>query len=184
MRPMYALASLGALALAAPLAAQQQSPRLFLEARGGAVVPTFDIADVADTGGALGATIGVHLSPRWTLFGEFDYAMHNDKATGSIDITTLHYMAKVGYSLTGWRERGWNVLVNLGLGAVGFDVEGAPETSTYFAINAGAKVSYAFNRTFSLVLSPQGDIAFSDEDELGSSTAWVWPFTAGLRVSF
>jgi hypothetical protein len=34
------------------------------------------------------------------------------------------------------------------------------------------------------VLSPQGDIAFADEDELGTTNAWVWPVTAGVRVRF
>jgi len=34
-----------------------------------------------------------------------------------------------------------------------------------------------------LLLSPQGDIAFSKEDELGTNNAWVWPFTAGIRLA-
>ena len=33
-----------------------------------------------------------------------------------------------------------------------------------------------------LFASPQGDIAFTDEDKYGASSAWVWPFTAGLKV--
>jgi hypothetical protein len=93
-------------------------------------------------------------------------------------------MAKIGYSLTGPRERGWEALVNLGAGAVTFDVEGAPKTNTYFAINAGAKIAYNFNRSVAFVLSPQGDIAFSKKDELTTSDAWVWPFTTGLRINF
>jgi hypothetical protein len=110
--------------------------------------------------------------------------MHEDKPTGSVDIKTLHYIAKVGYSLTGPRERGWEAIVNLGAGAVSFDVDGAPESLTYFAINAGAKVSYNFNRSIALVFSPQGDIAFSDEAELSTDNAWVWPVTVGVRVGF
>lgn len=183
MKQLFAvLTTLGA---AAPLAAQQAAtPRFFVEALGGAVVPTFDIADVAKTGGAFGAAVGYQLTPRWVLMGEFDYGMHKDKATGDVDIKTLHYIAKVGYSLTGPRERGWEAVVNLGAGAVGFDVQGAPETFTYFAINAGAKLAYHFNRTAALVLSPQGDIAFSKESELTTTNAWVWPFTVGLRLRF
>ncbi|MEO8090453.1 MAG: porin family protein [Gemmatimonadales bacterium] len=173
-----------ALAFTAPLAAQQPPPKFFIEGLGVAVVPTFDIADVAKTGGAFGATVGYRLTPRWVLMGEFDYGLHKDKATGSTDINTLHYIAKLGYSLTGPRERGWEVLVNLGAGAVSFDVDGAPNTNTYFAINAGAKIAYNFNRSFAFVLSPQGDIAFSEESELSTTNAWVWPFTAGLRVNF
>ncbi len=183
MQRFFTLAGLGLLALTAPLAAQAPT-RFFVEGLGGAVVPTFDIADVVKTGGAFGATVGYRVNPRWVVMGEFDYGMNKDKATGSADINTLHYMAKVGYSLTGPRERGWEAIVNLGAGAVGFDVQGAAKTNTYFAINAGAKISYNFNRSFAFVLSPQGDIAFSKESELSTTNAWVWPFTAGLRVNF
>lgn len=183
---MYRAVSITAAALlvSVPLAAQDAPPRVFLEGRAGAVVPTFGIADVATSGGAFGATIGYHLSPRWILFGEFDVGSHEDEATGNVDIATRHYVAKLGYSLTGPRTKGWEVALNVGVGAVSFDVDGAPEGFTYPAINAGAKISYNFSRSFALVLSPQGDIAFSDEDELTTSAAWVWPFTAGLRIRF
>lgn len=179
--PQFALL---ALAFGTPLAAQQPTTRFFVEAGGGGVVPTFGIADVAESGGAYGATLGFRASPRWLLMGEFDYGMHKDKATGRVDINTLHYIAKVGYSLTGPRERGWEAIVNLGAGAVSFDVDGAPDMFTYFAINAGAKLAYNFNPSVAFVLSPQGDIAFSKKEELTTTNAWVWPFTAGLRVNF
>jgi hypothetical protein len=178
------VAALAAAALTNPIAAQQPATRFFVEGLGGAVVPTFDIDDVAKTGAAFGAAIGYRLNDRWVLMGEFDYGKHKDKASGSTDINTLHYIAKVGYSLTGPKERGWEALVNLGAGAVTFDVEGSPENFTYFAINAGAKIAYNFNRSFAFVISPQGDIALSDEAELSTNNAWVWPVTAGLRVSF
>lgn len=183
MKRFLPLAGLAALVAATPLGAQQSGPMFFIEGRGGSVVPTFDIADVAESGKAFGATLGLRTSPRWVLMGEFDNGMHKDKATGLVDINTLHYMAKVGYSLTGPRVRGWEALVNLGAGAVSFDVEGAP-TYTYFAINAGAKLAYNFNPSIAFVLSPQGDIAISKKDELTTTNAWVWPFTAGLRVNF
>jgi len=166
------------------IAAQEPSKRFFVEGLGGAVVPTFDIGDVAKTGGAVGAAVGYRLNDRWVLMGEFDYGMHKDKLTSSTDINTLHYIAKVGYSLTGPKERGWEALVNLGAGAVTFDVAGAPQNFTYFAINAGAKVAYNFNPSVAFVVSPQGDIALSDEAELSTNNSWVWPVTAGLRVSF
>ena len=162
---------------AQPLAAQD----MFVEALAGAAVPTFEIADVATTGTAFGAVVGYRLNPSWVLMGEFDYGMHEDEPTGTVDIKTLHYVAKVGYSLTGPRERGWEAIVNLGAGAVTFDVEGG-DSYTYPAINAGAKLSYNFNRSFAIVFSPQGDIALSDEDELGTTNAWVWPITAGVRI--
>lgn len=182
MKPSVALTTITVL-LAAPLGAQSAS-RVFLEARGGAAVPTFDIADAAKTGTAVGATLGLSLSPRWVLLGEFDYGMHSAKVSGAPDLNTLHYLAKLGYSLTGFRERGWEVLVNLGAGAVSFDSDGPAPTRTYFAINAGAKIAYGFSRSVAIVLSPQGDIAFTKEAELGTSTAWVWPVTVGLRIRF
>lgn len=178
------LIAIGALAMSSPLAAQYPTRAYFLEARAGAVVPTFDIADVAKTGGDLGGTIGYRIGQRLVLMGEFDYGMHKDKATNSIDIKTLHYMGKIGYSLTAPRAKGWDFLVNLGAGAVTFDIDGAPKSRTYFAINAGAKLAYNFNSSFALVLSPQGDIAFSKKAELTTTNAWVWPVTAGLRVRF
>ena len=187
MKRIFALVGSSALvftALPTITSAQDAPPRFFVEGLGGAVVPTFEIGDVAKTGGAFGAAVGYRLNDRWVLMGEFDYGMHKDKLTESADINTLHYIAKVGYSLTGPKERGWEALVNLGAGAVTFDVEDAPENLTYFAINAGAKVAYNFNRSVAFVVSPQGDIAFSDEDELSTTNSWVWPVTAGFRVSF
>lgn len=180
---LVAAAGVGTLALARPATAQTFTPSLFTEIRGGGVVPTFDIADVATPGAAFGVTLGYNLSPRWVLLGEFDYGMHEDEPTGLVDINTLHYMAKLGYSLTGPRDRGWEAVVNLGAGAVTFDVDGVDQ-NTYFAINAGAKLTYHLNPAFALVLSPQGDIAFSKESELTTTNAWVWPFTTGLRFKF
>lgn len=183
MKKLFSLAAVAGFA-AAPLAAQDVSPKLFVEGLAGAAVPTFDIADVATTGPALGAAVGYRLSPAIVLMGEFDYGMHKDKATEEVDINTLHYMAKVGYSLTGPKAKGWEAILNLGAGVVSFDIEGAPKTNTYFAINAGAKLSYNFTPSLAFVLSPQGDIAFTKKAELTTDNAWVWPVTAGVRLSF
>jgi hypothetical protein len=182
MKRVIGVAVLGTLWAAQPGAAQT-APRVFAEGLVGGVVPTFDIAETVTSGAAFGGTLGVRTGPRWVLMGEFDYGMHEDEGRTDVDISTRHYIGKVGYSLTGARERGWEAIVNLGAGAVTFDVEDA-ESFTYFAINAGAKLSYSFNRRFALVLSPQGDIAFSDEAEVGTDNAWVWPITAGLRINF
>jgi hypothetical protein len=181
-----------AIALAAALAGITQSAaaqlpaanRFFVEGLGGAVVPTFDISDVAKTGWALGGTVGYRLNDRWQIMGEFDYGRHKDELTGDVNINTLHYIGKVGYSLTGPKEKGWEAAVNLGAGAATFDVQNAPQNFTYFAINAGAKITYNFNPRLAFVLSPQGDIAFSDEAEVSTNNSWVWPVTAGIRASF
>jgi hypothetical protein len=164
------------------MGAASATPRMFVEGLGGAVVPTFDIANTAKTGAAFGAAFGYVLTPRWVLMGEFDYADHAAKATSAVRIHTIHYLAKVGYSLTGPRETGWEALVNLGAGAVAFDVAGT--TKTYPAINAGAKIAYNFSRNLGIVISPQGDIAFSKKTDLNTTNAWVWPVSVGLRVRF
>jgi hypothetical protein len=185
-RTTLALAALATFAAVTPATAQAPAPdrAAFVELLAGAAVPTFDIADVATTGPAFGAAVGYRLSPRIVLMGEIDYGMHQDKATESVDISTLHLIGKIGWSLTGPRDRGWETVLNLGAGSVTFDVDGAPNSFTYFAINAGAKISYAFNPRLAFVLSPQGDIAFAKRDELTTDNAWVWPVTAGIRLSF
>ena len=182
MKHVLTLAT-AALLGAAPLGAQQANQKLFVEGLVGGAVPTFDIADVATTGGAFGAAVGYRLSPRWLLMGEYNNGRHQDKPTESVDITTTHLMGKVGYALSQPAVKGWDVILNLGAGVVSFDVEGT-DSKSYFAINAGAKIAYSFSPTLALVFSPQGDIAFTKESELGSSSAWVWPVTAGLRISF
>jgi hypothetical protein len=94
-----------------------------------------------------------------------------------------HYMAKLGYDLVPASDSRWSLLVNAGAGALTFDPDGA-QSHTYPAINVGAKLGYRLTPRLSLVLSPQGDIAFTKEAELGTSNAWVWPFTAGIRAAF
>jgi hypothetical protein len=183
MKQVLLLAAVGTLAAVSPAMSQDAPRKVFVEALAGVAVPTFDIADVATTGGAFGATIGLRLSPRWVLMGEFDYGMHQDKPTETVDINTTHLIAKLGYALTPPRSRGWDVMLNLGAGVVNFDVDGA-EGNSYFAINAGAKLAYSFSPSLALVLSPQGDIAFTKESEVSTTSAWVWPITAGLRISF
>jgi hypothetical protein len=62
-----------------------------------------------------------------------------------------------------------------------FDVDEV-DSFTYFAVNVGGEVGYWVTDRVALFVSPQGDIAFSDEDELGTGDAWVWPFSAGVEI--
>ena len=57
MKQVLTIAAIAILAGASPLRAQDMPRKLFVEALAGVAVPTFDIADVANTGGAFGATI-------------------------------------------------------------------------------------------------------------------------------
>lgn len=173
--------ALVALASVQSVAAQAEAaPKLALELRGLAVVPTFDIADAADVGLGFGAGIGYRVAEKVSLMADFDMGIH-PTPTPDFDINTLHYMAKVGYDVfVGDRV---TVTANLGAGIVQFGGD-LPETKSYPAINAGAKITVALSDAVDLLISPQGDIAFTKEAELGTTNAWVWPFGAGLRFRF
>ena len=177
-------AALLALGAAASAEAQDAPRRFTLEARGGFNVPTFDISDAVDAGPSIGAGLGYQLSPRLWLLGDVDLGFHSGAELGGVegpDVKVYHYMAKVGYAVVPEGSSPWSVILNAGGGAMTFDVDRAG-SNTYPAINVGAKIAYRLSPRVSFLLSPQGDIAFSDEDEIGTGNSWVWPFTAGFRV--
>ena len=165
--------------------AQWSERRVTIEGRGGFNVPTFDISDAVDGGPSVGAGVAVQFAPKLWLLGDVDLGFHSgsDLAAGGQgpDVNVYHYVAKIGYELVSPGQSPWSVIVNAGAGALTFDVDGAG-SNTYPAINVGAKIGYRLSPRVSLVLSPQGDIAFGDEEELGTTNAWVWPFTAGVRI--
>lgn len=169
----------------AALSAQTVDRRISFEARGGVNVPTFDITDAAKAGPSFGATLGLRVAPRVMLLGEADFGFHQgaDLPLGGVgpDVNVYHFMGKVGFDVLK-RDR-WSILVNAGAGALAFDVDGGPN-ETYFAVNVGAKIGYAVTPVVDVVLSPQGDIAFTDEAVLGTDNSWVWPFAAGIRFHF
>jgi hypothetical protein len=172
-------------ALAATAADAQETPRRFtFEGRGGINVPTFDIADAVDAGPSVGVGLGYQLSPKLWALGDVDLGFHSSADVAGVegpDVKVYHYIAKLGYAVVPEGASKWSVIVNAGAGAMTFDVDGGT-SNTYPAINVGAKIAYRLGSRVSLLLSPQGDIAFTDEDEVGTSNSWVWPFTAGLRV--
>src|SRR5690348_8000660 len=193
VRAMKALFALSCL-LALPVAARAQTPgglggkpKVMLEARGGVNVPTFDIADAVDAGPSVGIGADVRLAPGVYLLGDLDLGFLSGASLpgGGVgpEVKVYHYMAKLGYALVPAGASRWSLIVNAGAGALTFDVDG-PGSNTYPAVNVGAKIGYRLTPRLDLVLSPQGDIAFSKEAEIGTSNAWVWPFTAGIRAEF
>lgn len=165
-------------AATAGAAAAQSDRKMLLEVRGGLNVPTFKIADVAKAGPSGGVGLGVRLNSRWHLQADADFGTHDLKGTGGGDIKVSHFIAKAGYRLSKPGSK-WDVSVNLGAGAMSFNPAAGP-TDTYFAINAGAKLGYRLGSGVEFLLSPQGDIAFSD----APATSWVWPVGVGLRFAF
>lgn len=179
------VAALAAIALSGAVAQETtaqmgSSDRPFsLEVRGTAAVPTFDIADAADPGYGGGFGLGYRVSDKFRLMADVDLAIHSTPTDG-VDINTYHYMAKVGYDA--FESDRLVFTVNLGLGAVTFGGD-LPSAETYVAINAGAKLGIRLTDSVQLLISPQGDIAFSDEAVLGTDNSWVWPLGIGLRIT-
>jgi len=172
--------SLPALALIGLLASPAQA-QFSVEARGVAVVPTFKIADAAKVGPGFGAGVGYLAGDKIRLMLDGDVGYHGTKGQEMGKINTYHLMGKVGYDL--YTSDKVTVTVNLGAGLVQFGGDLA-ESFTYPAINAGAKIAIALSEQFDLLLSPQGDIAFTKEADIGTKAGWVWPFGLGLRAKF
>ena len=161
-------------------------PPVEIDLRGGLYMPTFDIADAADPGFGFGAGIGIPVGQRLTVRGNADFGFHPgaevSPGTDGPDVDVFHYVVGVGYLLTP-PESPFYASVNLGAGALNFAVDAPGDPGfTYFAINAGGEVGYRLNESVSMFLSPQGDIAFSDEEEVGTGDSWVWPITAGIEI--
>ena len=192
MRAAFALSWL--LALPAAAGAQTSAdrmvhePRVMLEARGGVNVPTFDISDAVDAGPSFGIGADFLVAPRVYLMGDLDLGFHSGASLPGggegPDVRVYHYMAKLGYELVpAVGDSRWSLIVNACAGALTFNADG-PGSNTYPAINVGAKIGYRLTPRLDLVLSPQGDIAFTKDAEVGTTNAWVWPFTAGVRARF
>lgn len=166
------------------LAAQERS--VAVSVRGGLNVPTFDITDVAETGPGFGFGVQAPLGERLFVRGAADFGSHDVVGAEDLDVKVNHYIVGLGLPVVEpMGDSRWSVSVNAGAGIMTFDVDGASESNSYFAINVGGEVEYALSDNVSLLLSPQGDIAFVDEaDGFTGSTAWVWPFTAGAKFRF
>lgn len=182
---LAALAAMLLLALGALEASAQEAPAdgVSFNLRGGIYVPTMDIADAADAGPGFGVGVKVPVSDRIFLRATGDFGFHSGAETNGVegpDVDVFHYIGGVGVRLTPADSR-FYASVNAGAGAMTFDIDGV-DSFTYFAINAGGELGYWLSDRVSVFLSPQGDIAFSDEDELGTGDAWVWPFTAGIEI--
>lgn len=167
--------------------AGQAQAQVVVEARGGINVPTFDIRDAVKAGPSFGAGLSTKLGERVWLIADADFGSHDgaDRSTGGSgpDIMVSHFMAKLGYRLSGNGYGGMQIILNAGAGVMRFAVDNGP-SFTYPAINVGAKIIYPLGDKASFVLSPQGDIAFSKKAEVGTTSAWVWPFAAGFRLQF
>lgn len=171
------------LLLPASLPAQE---RTAVSVRGGFYVPTFDITDIAETGPGFGLGVQVPIGERLFARAAADFGSHDVVGGDELDVQVNHYIVGLGLPLVeAADDNPWRVSVNAGAGLMTFDVDGPSEQNSYPAINVGGEIEYVLSETVSLLLSPQGDIAFVDEEDgFTGSTAWVWPFTAGAKFRF
>ena len=168
------------LALAAT-AAQAQERGVSFEIRGGMAVPTFDIADVAEAGPMIGGGLNVPLNDRWGIRAGVDAGFHDADADSEITITTVHYIAGLEYRYLPPASAGM-LAANVGAGAMTIDIEDG-DSFTYPAINVGGRLGYVVSPRATVFVSAQGDIAFSDEAEVTTDSAWVWPFSVGVEIA-
>ncbi len=165
--------------------AAAQGSGVMIEGHGGIALPTFDIADAADLGPVFGAGLWYQVAPRVNIGVEADFGFHSGADVAGVsgpDVNVYHFMAKGGYEVYNQPDSRVRVMLNAGLGLMMFDVDVTGfDTETYFAINAGAKIYIMVADQVDVVISPQGDIAFSDKDVIGTDNAWVWPLTAGIN---
>ncbi|MDX1660622.1 MAG: outer membrane beta-barrel protein [Gemmatimonadota bacterium] len=181
-RVLKSLVGIGAaVAMLVPSVSLAQERPVSFEARAGAAVPTFDIADAAKTGWLVGGGVNVPLNDSWGIRAGVDAGFHDAEGAEDVTITTVHYLAGLEYRYLPPASP-WMVSANVGAGAMTIDVEDV-DSFTYPAINVGGRLGYAISERATVFASAQGDIAFSDEDEVGTSDAWVWPFSVGVEIS-
>lgn len=190
---------------ASPAAAQMagESPQWTVDAQGGLAVPTGDVSDlpIEDTGPAFSLGVGYHLSPRFVVKGQGGAEVFTGDFDGAPDVRFLHYNAGLEVELTPPGESPLDVLANVGGGGTTWDTDalagpgGGPSefTATYFTVNAGVKVGYAFASNASVFVGGEWYQQFTDEAETqrlvkvspdlseGFSSATSVPITLGLK---
>jgi hypothetical protein len=177
--------SIVAMFLAIGFSISPADAQVTVNARAGIGVPTGDVADAAKSGFDVGGGLGVMLGERVSLRANVDFSSHGGEEISGVagpDVDVLHLIGGIGVLLTN-PDNPFYVSVNAGAGAMSFNIDASGvDTETYFAINAGAEIGYWVSDNVAVFASPQGDIAFADEDALGTDMAYVWPFTGGLKV--
>lgn len=201
------------LVLIAPTSVAAQH-RFSLEARAGGAVPAGELAELDAPGAQVGGGVGVRLHPRVALRVDFDASFLRggkelESGARSPGVSLRHTIAGLEAVVGAPRLRDvpLTVSVNAGAGRTLFDTEAfvvpfnRPEqggqpfriTERYPTANAGVRASSRVSRRLDLVLSGQGFVTFTDEedtallallsDEIESfGTAWSFPVSVGVRV--
>ena len=122
-----------------------QELNFYVEGRGGAAVPTFDITDAADPGPAFGAGFGINPTSSIWLIADADFGFHKG-ANGGADVNVYHMMGKFGYDLLGNSDGPWSVILTAGAGALMFDATSNPPESANTRPNNRVRRATAANQ--------------------------------------
>ena len=178
---------IAALLLAAPTDGLAQQKFSF-DSRGGIALPAGQLADVADPGASLGATVGYAVNKRVSLFGAGDLGLLRGKKPSTASergpgLNLWQYSGGAEVNLLDPDRTRWGVLASLGAGAATYDskVEGAV-SRTRFSTNGGLRVAYRLGQRADAFLGGQSYLIFTDEELQGADTNWVFPVSAGLKI--
>lgn len=200
------LTALAFLAFGAAGPAQAQmmgdSPQWTVDARGGIAIPTGDVSDlpIDDTGPAVGLGVGYRLSSRFAITADGSAEFYTGEFDGAPSIRFLHYNGGLEADVT-QAQSALDVTVNVGAGATTWDTDALTPpgggdnefSATYFTVNGGLQVGYAFASNATFFASGQWYQQFADEEETarlakispdlneGFDSASSVPLTAGFK---
>ena len=184
----------------------QATGKVSVDARVGVSLPAGTLADLTDIGGTAGASLAWNFHPNWAIRADFDYMRLDDGAddlgvtlSPPMNMMFLGGSFEVNFNAPRLQEHPFKFMLNVGAGVMKMKVDdtfdpGHPANGfdhTYPTIQGGAKIGYQVepwlnlfvNGTAYLVIIKSGDTSvFPIPDTFDH--AWVFPVTAGVRLTF
>ncbi len=114
-------------------------------------------------GGGAGGRVGVFMSPRWELEGEFSYSQADPEPTRTTKAQVNYYVARVAYDAPWGRMPGSAVILDLGAGGARIDEHSAFVVSPGIGLRAqlASAVALRFDLLGMIAPNPQRQV-FSD----------------------
>ena len=183
--------------LAQPATAQRRGmppggmdgPTVTLDGGFGVGLPAGDLGDAFDPGVAGDLGVGVRLNPRISLrldggaeFLSLEEDVSSFAGTAS-DLTLWHYGATVGLDLVPPMRTPFRVTALLGGGGTTLEFRDTDRTETYPSVNGGLRLGYQVDENVKLFADGRARLAITDEEDLGTESAWSIPLTAGVEIA-
>ncbi len=162
--------------------AQTDTHRWSAQLSAGLVMPLGKFANTTNLGFGFAGAIGYSLGSHWTMLGVFNAgSLEGDPGP---DWNIYSYLFKAAYD-TGAESSRWRIQVPLGAGAVTFDPESeAISANTYFAAASGLMFQYDFSARMAATLDALVTLAFTSQNDLGTSYVWLFPVAVGFLIRF